>query len=81
MDALVETAKQTLDVRLPGDALPEVSHLEDTIAAWNLAAARESAWLAAEALWQEDALIAAVHLKILDGLTTVISKTLLVPVP
>jgi hypothetical protein len=81
MDALVETAKQTLDVRLPGDALPPVTHLEDTIAAWNLAAARESAWLAAEALWQENALIAAVHLKILDGLTTVISKTLLVPVP
>jgi hypothetical protein len=81
MNALVETAKQTLAVRLPGDALPEVTHLEDTIAAWNVAAARESAWLAAEALWQEDALIAAVHLRILDGLTTVISKTLLVPVP
>jgi hypothetical protein len=81
MDALVETAKQTLAVRLPGDALPEVTHLEDTIAAWNLAAARESAWLAAEALWQEDPIVVDVHLGILDGLTTVISKTLLVPVP
>lgn len=81
MDALVETAKQALDVRLPGDALPDASHLEDTIAAWNLAAARESAWLGAEALWTEDAAIADIHLGILDGLTTVISKTLLVPVP
>ena len=81
MDALVEAAKQTLAVRLPGDALPEVSHLEDTIAAWDVAAARESAWLTAEALWLEAPAVIDVHLKILDGLTTVISKTLLVPAP
>ncbi len=81
MDGLLETAKETLAVRLPGDALPEVTHLEDTIAAWNLAAARESAWMAAEALWLEGEPVEAIHLSILDGLTTVISKTLLVPVP
>src|SRR5581483_1030097 len=44
MDALIEQAKQTLNVRLPGDKLPDVTRVENTIAAWNLAAARESAW-------------------------------------
>jgi hypothetical protein len=44
LSGLVESAKQTLHVRLLGDALPPVSHLENTIAAWNVSAAREAAW-------------------------------------
>jgi hypothetical protein len=80
LDALVESAKTTLLVRLPGDALPPVSHLEETLAAWNVTAARESAWWNAEHLWQFPPL-AASYLVGLDGLTTVIGKTLLVPVP
>jgi hypothetical protein len=81
MDALIDTAKQTLNVRLLGDPLPAVSHLEDTIAAWNLAAAREKAWNTSESLWQDPAALRAAHMDIIDGLTTVISKVLLVPAP
>jgi hypothetical protein len=81
MDALIEQAKQDLEVRLLGDNLPAVTHIEDTIASWDLAAARESAWDTAQNLWQESPVIVAAHMSIIDGLTTVISKTLLVPVP
>jgi hypothetical protein len=48
LDGLIDQAKQTLHVRLPGDPLPAVSHLEDLIAAWDVGAARENAWLNAE---------------------------------
>lgn len=81
LDSLIETAKVTLNVRLPGDALPPVTHLEGTIASWNLAAARENAWNTAEALWGEPPALQAAHMDVIDGLTTVISKALLVPVP
>jgi hypothetical protein len=83
LDGLVETAKRTLNVRLPGDALPPISHLEDTLAAWNVSAARESAWQNAEQLWQLRAspLLASSFMDVLDGFTTVIGKALLVPVP
>ena len=80
MDALIDLAKQTLNVRLLGDALPAGSHLEDTIAAWDLATARENSWNNAEAMWQEPQALRAAHLGIIDGLTSVISKVLLVPV-
>jgi hypothetical protein len=53
LETLFESAKETLHVRLPGGALPEFSHLEDTIAAWNVTAAREAAWVNAEALWTD----------------------------
>ncbi len=83
LDGLVESAKSTLNVRLPGGALPAVSHLADTIAAWNVSAARESAWQNAEQLFQLRALpsMASGFLGVLDGFTTVIGKALLVPVP
>jgi len=83
LDGLVESAKGTLNVRLPGDALPPISHLEDTIAAWNVSAARESAWQNAENLWllRTSPSLASSFMDVLDGLTTVIGKTLLVPVP
>jgi hypothetical protein len=83
LDGLIETAKQTLHVRLLGDALPPVSHLEDTIAAWGTSAAREQAWNNAEILWllKNTPLVTASYLEGLDGLTTFAGKALLVPVP
>lgn len=82
LDSLIEAAKQTLNVRLLGDALPAASHLEDALAAWNVAAAREAAWNNAELLCHLTGApaISTVFLDTLDGLTTVASKTLLVPV-
>jgi hypothetical protein len=83
LDSLIEKAKAALHVRLLGDPLPPVSHLEDTLAAWGTAAAREHAWNNAEVLWTlrgsealSDAFIGS-----LDGITTFAGKALLVPVP
>lgn len=83
LDSLIEAAKRELHVRLLGDVLPDVSHLEDTLAAWSVTAARESAWNNAELLWSlaELPLVSATFLDTLDGLTTVAGKVLLVPVP
>ena len=83
LDSLIQAAERGLNFRLLGGALPPVSHLEDTIAAWNMSAARESAWQNAGHLWQFRAIpaFAASFLDTLDGLTTVIGKALLVPVP
>jgi hypothetical protein len=81
LDTLIDAAKQELNVRLLGDPLPPVSHLEDLLAAWNLAAAREQAWTIAECLWQDSPLAAKIHMDAIDGLTTVIGKALLIPVP
>lgn len=83
LDSLIDTARRELQVRLLGDALPPVSHLEDTLAAWSVTAARESAWNNAELLWNlaETPLIAATFLDTLDGFTAVAGKALLVPVP
>jgi hypothetical protein len=81
LDGIIDTAKQTLNVRLLGDPLPAVSHLEDLIAAWDLGAAREKAWNTAESLWQDSAFAAGIRMDTIDGLTTVIGKALLVPVP
>jgi len=83
LDSLIESAKQTLRVRLPGDALPPVAHLDDTIAAWSVSAAREAAWRNAELLWhlQECPPLGAGFMETLDGLATVAGKALLVPVP
>lgn len=83
LDGIIDFAKAKLNVRLPGDALPPVSHLEDTIAAWDVSAAREAAWQNAEHLWElrKIPLLEDSFMDMLDGLTTVIGKTLLVPVP
>jgi Family of unknown function (DUF5995) len=81
LDDLIDKAKQNLNFRLPGDALPAVSHLADLIASWDLGAAREKAWENAETLWNLPQLPAAGLVDAIDGLTTVISKALLVPVP
>jgi len=83
LDSLIETAKQTLHVRLLGDPLPPVSHLEDTIAGWKVSAAREQAWINSEVLWTLRAVpqLSGGFMNTLDGLTTVAGKALLVPVP
>jgi hypothetical protein len=83
LDSIIDAARQTLRMRLPGDALPPVSSLDDTLAAWSVAAAREAAWNNAELLWHlsDVPLTASVFLGTLDGLTTLASKAMLVPVP
>jgi Family of unknown function (DUF5995) len=83
LDSLVESAKRTLGVRLLGDALPPATHLGETIAAFKVRAARETAWNNAQLLWEFRKLPLATRAMLdgLDGITTVISKTLLVPVP
>jgi Family of unknown function (DUF5995) len=82
LDNLVNAAKTTLHVGLLGDALPPVGRLEDTLAAWDVTAAREAAWNNAELLWNlaDVPLVAATFLDTLDGLTAVASKGLLIPV-
>jgi hypothetical protein len=83
LDSLIDAAKVALNVRLLGDALPAASRLEDTLAAWSMADAREAAWNNAELLWHlaDAPLAASAFLDSLDGLTAVASKTILVPVP
>jgi hypothetical protein len=83
LEALTGAARTELAVRLPGDALPPVSHLEDTLAAWSLVAAREAAWTNAELLWdtRDVPLISGRYLDVIDGLATVVGKALLVPCP
>jgi Family of unknown function (DUF5995) len=83
LDGIIESAKTTLHVRLLGGALPPVSSVENTIAAWSVSAARESAWQNAEHLWlfRGNAPFASGFTDMLDGFTTVIGKALLVPAP
>jgi hypothetical protein len=83
LDSLIDAAKAELNVRLLGDALPPVTHLEDTLAAWEMGAARETAWNNAEVLdhMLDAPLLSAAFLDSLDGLTALASKTLLVPAP
>ncbi len=83
LDNLIDGAKQTLHLRLLGDVLPPVSHIEDTIAGWSMAAARENAWNNSEILWhlQGEQILAQRFDDGLDGVATVIGKALLVPVP
>lgn len=83
LNTLVDTAKAELNFRLPGDSMPPLSTLDQRFEAWSVSAARESAWQNAECLWQlrTSSLLTDTFLDTLDGLTTVIGKTLLVPVP
>jgi hypothetical protein len=82
LDSLIDAAKQTLNVRLPGDALPGSSQLENILAGWSVSAAREAAWNNAELLWhlRTEAGLTAAFLDTLDGLTSVVGKALLVPI-
>ena len=81
LDGLIQQARTNLNVRLLGDPLPAASTLENTIAAWDIAAARENAWNNAQQLWYLPAPLANGLLDSVDGLTTVIGKALLAPIP
>lgn len=82
LDGITNTAKQVLAVRLAGDSLPDVTRLENLVAAWGLAEAREIAWKNAEVLWHIQGVppVAATFLDSVDATTAVASRTLLVPV-
>jgi uncharacterized protein DUF5995 len=83
LDSMIDEAKQDLNVRLLGAVMPPVNVLENTIAAWSVSAAREAAWNNAELLWHllPAASLSASFLDTLDGLTTVVGKSLLVQIP
>jgi hypothetical protein len=83
LEGIVESAKSTLHVRLLGDALPPVSHLEDLIAGWGVTASRDAAWNNAELLWnlRQSPPLSSAFMETLDGLTAVTNRALLVAVP
>jgi len=81
LDGLIDEAKQKLNVRLPGDALPAVSHLEDLIATWDLTAFREKAWDTAQSLWGESDSEIKFRMGLRDTIVATLSAALLVPVP
>ena len=83
LEGQIDQAKADLHVRLLGDPLPAVSHVESLIAAWGLKSARAQAWDHAEALWatRNVPLVAQQIEDGLDGLTTFGNKALLVPAP
>ena len=82
LDSIINTAKQTLNVRLAGDSLPDVTRLENVVAAWGVAEAREIAWKNAEVLWhiKDVPPVSATFLDSIDATTAVASRTLLIPV-
>jgi Family of unknown function (DUF5995) len=80
LDGLINVAKKELNVRLLGDPLPAASHLEDLIAAWDLAGFREGAWLHAESFWQDSELAAKILEGTMEQVTTFASEALMVPV-
>ncbi len=83
LDGLVNLTKQKLHLRLLGELLPPVSHLEDTLAGWGVAAARENAWFHAERMWALRGVPGFdwTYLHGLDYFATVAGKLLMVPVP
>jgi hypothetical protein len=80
---LVDTARQEMHVRLLGDALPPVTHLEDTLAAFGVDASRDVAWTSGEILWSLRNLppLSAGYMRSLDVTATFAAKALLSPVP
>jgi hypothetical protein len=81
LDGLIDDAKQKLSVRLPGDPLPAVSHLEDLIATWDLATFREKAWDTAQSLWGDSDAEINIRMDLRDAIVATLSAALLVPVP
>jgi hypothetical protein len=81
--SLVETARRELHVRLLGEALPPVTHLEDTLAAFGVDEARDMAWTGAEILWglRNMPPLAAGYEHSLDVTATFAGTALLAPVP
>jgi hypothetical protein len=81
LDGLLDEAKQKLNVRLPGDPLPAVSHLENLIATWDLSTFLEGAWDTAQSLWGESDAEIKIRMDLRDAIVATLSAALLVPVP
>jgi hypothetical protein len=82
LDSLIEQAKLELMVTLLGDALPAADAVEWAVAAWSIAAARESAWVHAEILSaiSGQTNLAERFIDTLDGTAALAGKALLVSV-
>jgi len=81
LDGLIDQAKQKLNVRLPGDPLPAVSHLEDLIATWDISIFREKSWDTAQSLWGESGAEINLRMDQRDAIVAALSAALLIPVP
>lgn len=81
LDPLIAQARQTFHVRLLGDPMPIASHVENTVAAFGLTAARRKAWNNGEILFQlpDAPPLAEAFLDSLDGIASFAGKALLVP--
>lgn len=82
LDSLIETAKRELMVSLPGDELPGAATLEQIVAGWGVAAARESAWVHAEILAAiaGDQFLSERFIDGMDGLAALAGKSLLIEI-
>ena len=80
LDSLIEQAKRELMVSLPGDALPGVDKVEQVVASWSVAAARESAWVNAEILAaiENDPPLSQRFMDTVDGTAALAGKALLI---
>jgi hypothetical protein len=78
LNGIIEPAKKTLNVTLPGDSIPGASHVEDMIAAWDLAEFREQAWNTAQSLWAESAEAQKIRMNVIDTLVAGMNRLLLV---
>lgn len=81
LDSLIQGAKETLAVRLPGTSIPCVSQLQNVVAAVDMTVAREHAWNTAEALSVLPETAAEPLLKSINGITAALGKSILVPIP
>lgn len=80
LDSLIEQAKKELLVTLPGGGLPSVDKVEQAVASWSVAAARESAWVNAEILAAiaGDTLLSQRFMNTVDGTAALAGKALLI---
>ena len=81
LDGMIQSAKQTLAVRLPGASTPPISQLQNVIAAFDISVAREHAWNTAEVLSVLPDTATAPLLEFINGITAALGKSLLVPIP
>jgi hypothetical protein len=81
LDALIDGATRELMVRLPGNALPSLAALEQTLAAWSVSISRDLAWTNAGVLWRirDEPLFANRFTDLLDNSAKVAATALLMP--
>ena len=80
LDSLIQKAERELMFTLPGDCLPNINAVQLAVAAWSVAAARESAWVNAEILatLQENSFLAQRFINTIDGNAALAGKALLI---